>query len=464
MVATVSTVKDPNYYTKNEFTTWKNKVDKENYYSENTQVEGQFLGSACKELGFNKEIKEGDFLNLINGIHPNTHKELWKNKKQKYYATDITLSAPKDFSILQNIAGDKLQEQLKEVFNNAVDNTIKLIEDKAYRRIDSKNNKEYGVKLFISRFHHKTARSVNGEFPDMQEHSHLIINRKCLKDGKIYSLDNHFLFINQKYFGANFRYELAKGLRGLGFITEKTVYKDENNRSVSGFSVKGIPDELRKHYSKRHNQIDEVANKNGKATSIDKFNIAQKIKSPKRTYKEGIVKEFWKSEAKELFNFDDKSIEAIRRTSKEIKESEISNFPDIEALILKSQANDGTILDYKLMINILESGQASGIKTELKNVLLENNYFKKGSENRYLKNENKILSVNLSIIISLNSLEGLYKTLTNLQGQIINNKLTDNERAKIAIKIFEINLKIHRIKKKIEENKLKDYKRKNGYN
>ncbi len=449
MVATVSTVKFPAYYEKPEFTTWKNKKDKENYYSENNNVDSFWYGKGCEQLGLTGQIKSGDFTKLINGIHPLSNERLFTLKEVKYIATDLTLSAPKDFSIVYNLSDAYLKEDLNIVFMNAYKRVAKEIEKRSYRRLKY-NKKSYDTKLLMSCFRHHTSRGVNGDMPDMQEHIHTIISRKCLsEDNKIKTLENHPLFNFQKLYGTIFRAELANGLRNIGFKISQTEEFDSENKKIKSFKIDGISNELRQHYSKRRNQINEVAELKGKSTAIDKFNIAQSIKSPKVVYKESIIRDFWKKEAKELFGVDEKFIDNLRNNNESVTVNRVNNFIDYNKLIEMAHTKTGKLFDMHIDQRMAEQEQYSGINYKsLKNELVKSNVLSDEGNYHFSFIPNTVKLDN-NIYSTAENIASLNLKLGSLMSELMRKGITTEQQVRISIQIMDIQRHLEILKKKI---------------
>lgn len=378
MTMTVSTVKNEEYYEKEEVkqsNSKKGRKDKENYYSEANRVIGKFSGAGCDRLNISGDIKQGEFLNLIKGINPKNKKQLWKDKpyipkkdkdgklnKPPYKATDGTLSCTKDMSILWALASEEEKKKIEEVFNKGCDRAIKSLSEKAYRRLNSKNEQSKDVELMIAEFTHTTARPVGGNRPDMQLHKHVIYIRKCFnKEGQIKTIDNFFLFNNQKLGGALARAQWANGLRELGFgiiPTTEDITDENGKQKISSFKVVGISEEMVKHFSSRSNQILEIAELTGKTSTFDKMNIAQNIKRNKVHYEESDLHDIWKKEAKELFNFDSQSIENIKCDT----DKYLLTGAKLESTIIKSaMTQGGKLFESKLRLRLAEYEQYTGI-------------------------------------------------------------------------------------------------------
>lgn len=400
MTASVATVKDIEYYEKEETKQAKSKKgrkDIENYYDEAEATIGRFRGRGAEQLGFAGDIKKGDFVGLMAGIHPGTKEQMWKDKKVSWKGTDVTLSAPKDVSILYALSNEELQKQILEVHNRAVERACLLQESVAVRRtyVNKKNIYHKDINVIQSVFNHETARPVDNQRPDMQIHSHTIMNRYAVnKEGEVYSVDNHCLFQNQKLIGTVYRAELGNGMRELGFgiTTVKEDFYDEEleidftkekvkksmekmkldedgyrdyliykaKTKIQSFQIIGIPKELRRNFSRRSEQIEKIAKEVGATTALDRQNITTSSKRSKVVWDKDELAKVWKDEAK-AFGFTEEKIDTLRIN----KEKHILDGAKIESYILKSAlTKGGKLFEGPLKLKLAEYEQYTGINYE----------------------------------------------------------------------------------------------------
>lgn len=381
MTATVSTVKDESYYEKDETKNAKAKAprrDTENYYSESEKVIGRWLGAGAEQLGLTGDIHAGEFTKVMNGIHPETNERMWKKKRVAYNGTDMTCSATKDFSVLWAIGDDDLKDKLLQVHEKAVDRAVAKASKGLYQRLNKNNDKAFGVMPIIASFNHTTARPTDKR-PDPQIHAHNVFVRKGLiktdNGFKVVTIDNHSLFQGQKLYGATYRAELANGLRELGFEikrvkeeVEQTVLKTSKDgvveefqkMRVDSFQVKNLSRELVKNFSNRSEAINKIAKDSGNTSSLTKANIAKDIRRKKEVWDESTLHNVWKKEAKELFNFDSDSVNALRTYEK----TELGNMSKNEYRLIKDSMYKGQLFEGKLRLRLAEYEQTSGINAD----------------------------------------------------------------------------------------------------
>ena len=64
---------------------------------------------------------------------------------------------------------------------------------------------------------HTTARTVEGQPPDPQLHSHVLLHAAIRRDGKVVAIDSRSWLVHRREVGAAYRTELARELAQLGF-------------------------------------------------------------------------------------------------------------------------------------------------------------------------------------------------------------------------------------------------------
>lgn len=378
MTGTVSNVKDFGYYEREEFKQSKSKKgrrDMEAYYGEDGKALNKYRGDACSILGFD-EYKMGDMVKLSHGINPKDDSVLHKirkthknhdEKKKKTIFTDTTLSAPKAFSLIYFLDEDN-RDALEKLWERSVARSVVNMQDKAYARLNSKNEQLHGLKLIQVSTKHETARSAIHR-PDPQIHEHVCTFHMALDSaGQLRKMDNYSLYNNQIMNGAILRAELCNGLRELGYpiirkkdfiFVQKLTRKGVTTQKikVNGFGVAGITDKMEKHFSNRTVAINKIAQATGKTSPIDKYNIAIDIRRNKEEFNRDDLLAMWKTEAKGLGLTQDTLREI--RTNKDLQ---LGNYMTDEELIRGSIFNDGPLFHRNLMLRLQENEQYTGIK------------------------------------------------------------------------------------------------------
>ncbi len=169
-------------------------------------------------------------------------------------ALDATFSAPKSVSAVWAVADAGLREGIERAHEHAIDQalTYSLTHVKMIRhRIDQKtviHGKPTG--LVATSWRHTTARAVDGQPPDPQLHSHVLLHGAVRRDGRVVAIDSRSWLVHRREVGAAYRTELAGELNLLGFEIQRGT-----GRGGRYFELAGVPDGLLDRWSSRHRQV-----------------------------------------------------------------------------------------------------------------------------------------------------------------------------------------------------------------
>lgn len=255
-------------------------LDVVNYYA-NDSKSIQWLGEGAKALDIHgKAIEKNQMLGLLKGMLPNGT-QLGRIDKDGIHhrpGFDMTLSAPKSFSILLESGADP---RLADVFDEAVTWFVHEMEQEFAQARQIVNGKvEYidTQNLVIAAF-----RQPNSRANDPQTHTHLVgMNMTMCPDEKWRSLASDMtgqkgvveqIMKHHIYGGLKFRNKLASLTKELGHELETT--------SEGMWEIKGVPEDILTFYSKRSADIEQCMKEEGwsgaKAASI----ATQKTKKEK---------------------------------------------------------------------------------------------------------------------------------------------------------------------------------------
>ena len=166
---------------------------------------------------------------------------------------DMTFSAPKSVSVAAIVGGDK---RIIEAHNAATKAGLDYFEKNfAQTRSYDENGqrvKQNTENLAIASYTHYTSRSVEGQAPDPQLHTHNVIFNITKDNEKFKSLSNEEFYKHQKFADQLYQNELAKNIEKLGYQTEWTRQKGGNYT----FEIKEMT-QANELFSKRDGQIAE---------------------------------------------------------------------------------------------------------------------------------------------------------------------------------------------------------------
>lgn len=215
-----------------------------NYYDTQQNPADRWQGKLCNNLG----LKDGEL------VKPEQLQTLLEGHERAGF--DLTFSADKSVSIAAEM-NDATRQDMLEAHRAAVSKTLEKIEAESgtrVRGIDGNPAPQF-VKtgnLAIAKIEHETSRALD---PDL--HTHCVIANKTAYNNEIYSLDARQFYVNKMRYGLEYRCELAKQLQARGYEVELT----DGEKGL--FELRGIKPEVREHFSKRRQEIEQTLKERG---------------------------------------------------------------------------------------------------------------------------------------------------------------------------------------------------------
>ena len=208
-----------------------------------------------KRLGLRGEVTDTDFAAVLAGTHPRTGEDLGKHwRRQTVVAFDVTVSAPKDVSILYALGDERTRSTILRIHGEGVQAAAEYLQANAgwarQYNPDTKTTEAVRAKLVMPEFVHRTARPVTDPTTgtvtvDPQLHTHITVPTWVQRpDGSWSQLHSEPLYQHAAAAGAIAQAEWRDRLvRELGISTV-----------VDGkgcFSIVGITDAQRREFSRR---------------------------------------------------------------------------------------------------------------------------------------------------------------------------------------------------------------------
>jgi len=316
--------------------------EKDDYYAKDDPEHkkcSQWYGKLTNELNLKGQIDKKDFLNILEGKLPNGQtlgnkvivaetkeskdkitgeiKEEIIKKEENIHdkGRDFIFSAPKSVSIAglvynnnQTSNNSKPQNLIIKSHEDAVKSTINYIEKNYLTfRTKDKQSKEIthhqSQKLISALFRHHSNREQ-----DPQLHTHAVIaniahDKDNINEYRCASFDK--AYEDSKFLGAIYRSYLAKNLTDLGYEIQRTNNLNNNNtvnsNSLCFFELKEISNHLNILFSKRSQQIKEIAGNNKNSKFLDKLALFTR-KDKKENENINTLKQLWQAEAKKELN------------------------------------------------------------------------------------------------------------------------------------------------------------------
>jgi conjugative relaxase-like TrwC/TraI family protein len=221
--------------------------DREEYLSGQGESPGEWLGGSTAALGLRGECSPEEFQQVFAWRHPQTVEQLGRAPRSDAMpAWDLVLRPVKDVSVLYALGDDRTRRATRQAHQLGVEAAVAYLDRQVGTR-RGRGGAEHvgGAGLLAVGFTHRVSRAG-----DPLLHTHLVIvNRTLGPDGQWRTLDSRDLLAHRQaadaIYRAAYQHELTRSL-GIRW-TEPERW---GNRAIQG-----MPSELVKAFSKRHEQI-----------------------------------------------------------------------------------------------------------------------------------------------------------------------------------------------------------------
>jgi conjugative relaxase-like TrwC/TraI family protein len=230
---------------------------------EPTQPAGRWHASpdTLARLGIEGEAIDGkDFIAMMEGRHPRSGDWLRPEGAGggRGGGIDVTFSAPKSVSVEWALGDERARRGIEAAHTAAVGKALEYMVETVpavRRRYDGVVVEECASDLVAAEYRHTTARSVvEGEMPDPQLHSHVVITAAVRDDGRLVAVASRPIFRAARDAGAYYRSALAQQLADHGFQIEAGT-----GRHGRYFEIAGRPRAMLEAFSARSREVAEAA-------------------------------------------------------------------------------------------------------------------------------------------------------------------------------------------------------------
>jgi conjugative relaxase-like TrwC/TraI family protein len=230
---------------------------------EPTQAPGLWLASpdTLARLGIEGATVEGhEFIALMEGRHPRTGEWLRAEGAGggRGGGIDLTFSAPKSVSAVWALGDVAQRRDMEAAHAAAVKDAMAHLTETVPTVRRSRHNQifeEHAVELIAAEYRHTTARGVmEGDAPDPQLHSHVVITSAVRDDGRIVAVASRPIFRSARELGAYYRSALAHELAQRGYAIERGTGKQGRY-----FEIAGVPRGLLDAFSSRSREVARAA-------------------------------------------------------------------------------------------------------------------------------------------------------------------------------------------------------------
>lgn len=230
---------------------------------EPAQAPGRWLSSpeTLARLGIESGGVDGpDFIALMEGRHPATG--AWLRREGagggRGGGIDLTFSPPKSVSAVWALSSDEQRAVIERAYGEAVREAVGYLTENVAtvrRRFAGEVVEEPARDLVAAEYRHTTARGVaDGEPPDPQLHSHVVVTSAIREDGQIVAVASRPIFRAAREVGAVYRSALAHQLSEQGFALDRGTGKGGRY-----FEIAGVPTGLLGAFSARSREVAAAA-------------------------------------------------------------------------------------------------------------------------------------------------------------------------------------------------------------
>ncbi|MHB8533003.1 MAG: MobF family relaxase, partial [Solirubrobacteraceae bacterium] len=230
---------------------------------EPTQAPGRWLATpdTLARLGIEGAAVDGpEFIALMEGKHPRSGRWLRRAGADGTRAggIDLTFSAPKSVSTVWALAGETQRREIEAAHAAAVSETIGHLTDTVptvRRRHRGETIEQPARDLVAAEYRHTTARGIlEGDAPDPQLHSHVVITSAIREDGKLVAVASRPIFRSARELGAYYRSALAHQLQQRGYGVARGTGKHGRY-----FEIADVPRGLLDAFSARSREVARAA-------------------------------------------------------------------------------------------------------------------------------------------------------------------------------------------------------------
>lgn len=277
---------------------YQEKYARDDYYSEDRTVAGQWVGAGAEQLGLSGNVERTDFVAVLDGRNPRTEKVLVESvqEKERRAGWDATFIAPKSVSIQALVGNDA---RLLAAHRVAVTSALAELERVVQTRQHGGQERVTTGNMVAATFTHVAARpSQSGQSkglgPDPHLHTHVVLmNMTRRADGVWRAVEPLELYRSQEHATAVYRTTLAREVQQLGYRIARTG--PHGAWELEGFSRTQI-----EQFSQRRQDISRYLHERGLESPAAAQIAAHQTRLPKDGRDESTLRAEWASRAEAI--------------------------------------------------------------------------------------------------------------------------------------------------------------------
>lgn len=274
---------------------YQEKYARDDYYSEDRTVAGQWVGAGAEQLGLRGNVEREDFAAVLDGRDPRTGTILVASvpEKERRAGWDATFIAPKSVSIQALVGNDA---RLLAAHRVAVTRALTELERFVQTRQHGGQERVTTGTMVAATFTHVAARpsqhgQVKGLGPDPHLHTHVVIlNMTRRADGVWRAVEPLELYRSQEHATAVYRTTLAQAVQRLGYRIARTG--QQGAWELDGFSRAQI-----EQFSQRRQDISTYLQERGLDSPAAAQIAAHQTRLPKEGRDESALRVEWTARA-----------------------------------------------------------------------------------------------------------------------------------------------------------------------
>lgn len=338
---------------------YSDALSRSDYYMADMEQEigGFYGGKLSSRMGLcGKIATKEEFYNLCDNLNPLTGAKLTPRTNQdRRVGSDINFHVPKSFSIVHALSKDN---HLMDIFSAAVSETMELIEADAMCRVRKDGafeNRRTG-ELLYNTFIHQTARPVKGHVADMHLHCHVFVQNLSWDhvEGRYKAAELGEVHKRMPLYQAIYHKKLSDKLLAAGYHIRRTH---------NSFELSGVPEHLITHFSKRTNEIGQIAKEKGITDAHELAELGARTRAKKdKGMSMADLKADWRRQIRELGTETGRSnLGPIRSLSRSLNEWPTATVQDcIDHALLHCYERASVVSQDRLLLAACRHGIGAG--------------------------------------------------------------------------------------------------------